>query len=126
MWRSTQLERIGPGKRDERMVKIDLKKQFDYLSHPPTGKVVLVDGPEMNFLMRDGMGTPNTTQEYKDAGDAVYNLASPLTFMIKKGQALDYPVMPLEGLWWTKNRLESCTLAHMQLKLRRVRNCMPS
>ena len=55
----------------------------------------------MNFLMVDGAGNPNTAQEYKDAVEALYSVSYTLKFMIKKGEtAIDYGVMPLEGLWW--------------------------
>jgi len=55
----------------------------------------------MNFLMVDGAGNPNTAQEYKDSVEALYSVSYALKFMIKKGEAaVDYGVMPLEGLWW--------------------------
>jgi hypothetical protein len=56
----------------------------------------------MNYLMIDGEGDPNTAQSYRDALEALYPLSYTLKFMVKKGpQAIDYGVMPLEGLWWT-------------------------
>ena len=56
----------------------------------------------MNFLMIDGIGDPNTSQDYKDAVEALFALSYSLKFMIKNGKlAIDYGVMPLEGLWWT-------------------------
>jgi hypothetical protein len=62
---------------------------------------VLVDVPEMNFLMIDGTGDPNTSPEYKDAIESLYSISYALKFMVKKARAIDYVVMPLEGLWWT-------------------------
>lgn len=83
------------------MKKLDLKKEFKSLYNPSSKQVVTVDVPPMNFLMIDGVGDPNTAQEYKDAVEALYAVAYTLKFMIKKGKsAIDYPVMPLEGLWW--------------------------
>jgi hypothetical protein len=32
-----------------------------------------------------------------------------LKFMVKKQKAIDYTVMPLEGLWWTDNVTEFST-----------------
>lgn len=56
----------------------------------------------MNFLMIDGVGDPNTAQEFKDAMETLYAVSYTLKFMIKKGDtAIDYGVLPLEGLWWT-------------------------
>jgi hypothetical protein len=56
--------------------------------------------PPMRFLMIDGRGDPNTSQDYKDAVEALYAAAYTLKFAIKKGRGIDYPVMALEGLWW--------------------------
>jgi hypothetical protein len=56
----------------------------------------------MNFLMIDGEGDPNTAQEYRKAVETLYAISYALKFMLKKGKAaIDYGVMPLEGLWWT-------------------------
>ena len=38
----------------------------------------------MNFLMIDGSGDPNTSQEYKDAIEALFSLSYTLKFIIKK------------------------------------------
>ena len=84
------------------MQKIDFKKELKHLYKPSTKNVEVVDVPEMNFLMIDGKGDPNISQEFKDAVEALYGLSYTLKFMIKKGElAIDYGVMPLEGLWWT-------------------------
>ena len=55
----------------------------------------------MAFLMIDGSGNPNTSQEYQQAVEALYGVAYALKFLLKKEQGVDYAVMPLEGLWWT-------------------------
>ena len=82
------------------MEKIDFKKELKDLYNPTTKEIVIVDIPKMNFLMIDGMGDPNTAKEYKDAIEALYTVSYALKFMIKKGKmAIDYSVMPLEGLW---------------------------
>ena len=60
--------------------------------------------PEMNFLMVDGMGDPNTSQEYAAAVEVLFQVSYALKFMVKKGElAIDYRVMPLEGLWWAED-----------------------
>ncbi len=82
-------------------MKIDFKKELKHLYNPSVKEVVVVDVPQMNFLMIDGAGNPNTSQEYKEAVEALYAVSYALKFMIKKGDtAIDYGVMPLEGLWW--------------------------
>ncbi len=83
------------------MKKLDWKKELKHLYHPSVKEVVQVDVPTMNYLMVDGKGDPNNSQEYADAITALFSVAYTLKFMVKKGTlAIDYGVMPLEGLWW--------------------------
>ena len=83
------------------MRTIDYKKELKHLYRPSAKKVEAVDVPRMNFLMIDGEGDPNTSQEFKDAIGVLYPLSYTLKFMIKKGEiGVDYGVLPLEGLWW--------------------------
>jgi hypothetical protein len=82
--------------------KIDFKKELKHLYNPPVKEVVEVVVPTMNFLMVDGEGDPNISQAYVDAIEALFTVSYTLKFMVKKGElAIDYGVMPLEGLWWT-------------------------
>ena len=83
------------------MEKIDVKKELKHLYQPSAKEVLQVDVPAMNFLMVDGQGDPNTSQSYAEAIQALYAVSYTVKFMVKKGtQAIDYGVMPLEGLWW--------------------------
>ena len=82
------------------MEKRDMKKELKDLYNPSTKHVTIVEVPKMNFLMIDGSGDPNTSQMYKDAIEALFSLSYTIKFMIKKTKAVDYAVMPLEGLWW--------------------------
>ncbi len=83
------------------MEKIDYRKQLKHLYKPSPKKVEFVEVPEMNFLMVDGEGNPNTAKSYKEAVEALYAVSYTLKFMVKKGSiGIDYGVMPLEGLWW--------------------------
>ena len=84
------------------MTKIDFKKTLKHLYNPPK-RFITVDVPEMQFLMVDGHGDPNTTQNYKDAIEALYAVAYKIKFMSKKGMEKDYTVPPLEGLWWAED-----------------------
>jgi hypothetical protein len=84
------------------MTNIDFKKELKHLYQPSAKEVVRADVPPMEFLMIDGAGDPNTSQEFADAVETLYALSYSLKFMIKKGPAaVDYGVMPLEGLWWS-------------------------
>lgn len=83
------------------MKKIDLKKELKQLYLPSAKEVVQVDVPAFQFLMIDGEGDPNTSQAYAQAVEALFAVSYTAKFMVKKGpQAIDYAVMPLEGLWW--------------------------
>ncbi|MDO9086059.1 MAG: GyrI-like domain-containing protein [Anaerolineaceae bacterium] len=86
------------------METIDLKKEFKHLYQPSPKEVVLVEVPEMNFLMVDGKGDPNSSQEYAEAVEVLFQVSYALKFKVKKGLlAIDYGVMPLEGLWWAED-----------------------
>lgn len=85
------------------MDKIDYKKQFKQFYSAKVGKPVVVQVPKMNFIMIDGKGDPNTSQEYIDAIQALYPVAYTIKFTSKLKYGHDFGVMPLEGLWWTKD-----------------------
>lgn len=91
------------------MSKVDFKKEFKELYNPPKD-FVLVDVPEMKFLMVDGHGDPNTAQEYNDAVEALYAVAYKQKFISKKELGEDYVVPPLEGLWWADD-MDTFTVA---------------
>lgn len=84
------------------MDKVDHKKTLKELYKPPR-KPVIVDVPELQYLMIDGQGYPGTSQEYADAMEALYSVSYTLKFKIKLAGILNYTVMPLEGLWWAKD-----------------------
>jgi hypothetical protein len=80
------------------MEKLDLRKQFKELYAPSSKVVTVVEVPELAFLMVDGSGDPNTSSSFQGAVQALYGVAYTLKFASKK-RGVDYPVMPLEGLW---------------------------
>jgi hypothetical protein len=81
--------------------KIDLKKELKHLYQASAKEIVQVDVPAFQFLMIDGEGDPNTSKTYPQAVEAIFSVSYTAKFMVKKGaQAIDYSVMPLEGLWW--------------------------
>ena len=84
------------------MVKIDLKKVYKELYTGKEGIPILVEVPDMNYLMIDGKGYPGTSREYQDAMQTLYPVAYTLKFMMKKFNK-DFVVMPLEGLWWAED-----------------------
>ncbi len=84
------------------MSKVDFKKTLKQFYIPPK-EFVMVDVPEMQFVMVDGHGDPNTAQEYQDAVEALYAVAYKMKFISKKELEKDYVVPPLEGLWWAED-----------------------
>ena len=85
--------------------KIDFKKTMKEFYQPNPKEVVLIDVPEMQFLMIDGMGSPGDSKEYQDALAALYPVAFKTKFM-GKAKGKDYVVPPLEGLWWADDMEE--------------------
>jgi hypothetical protein len=82
-------------------------KQFDYKTDMKnlygTGPKapVLVNVPELRFLMIDGAGDPNGSQTFQEAMDALFSVSYTAKFTLKMGPSkIDYSVMPVEGLWW--------------------------
>ena len=61
------------------MVKFDFKKENKNIYYPSNKKVAVVDIPRMNFLMVDGKGDPNTSQEYNNAMEVLF----PVSFKTK-------------------------------------------
>ena len=83
------------------MEKIDFKKTLASLYNPKnTSTWELIDVPEMNYLMVDGEGNPNTAKSFADAVEALYAVSYTLKFMSKRVLGKDYGVAPLEGLWY--------------------------
>lgn len=86
------------------METIDLKKQLKHLYQPSAKEVVEVDVPPMNYLMMDGTGDPNQSAVYAEVVEALFAVSYAVKFMVKKGPlAINYGVMPLEGLWWVED-----------------------
>lgn len=81
--------------------KLDLSKEHKELYFPPRTPV-LVEVPPLDFLVVDGRGAPGGSG-YQQALQAIFSAAYTLKFSTKKRDpALDWRVMPLEGLWWVE------------------------
>ena len=66
------------------MQKVDLKKDLKHLYQPSAEEVVQVEVPTFNFLMVDGKGDPNKSQEYAEAVEALFSVSYTAKFMVKK------------------------------------------
>jgi len=91
------------------MKTLDLKKELKALYRPTAKAVQVVDVPRFKFLMLEGEiepgRVPGDSPGFEQAMQAMYGLAYTLKFASKKRaeNPIDYPVMPLEGLWWTES-----------------------
>jgi len=88
---------------------IDFKKEYKDLYCPKTTPAV-IDVPEMVFIMADGTGNPNVSEEYKSAVEILYGLSYAIKMSKISGNPpagyFDYVVPPLEGLWWLSDGSE--------------------
>jgi len=82
------------------MDKVDIKKALQHLYNPSSRDFSVIEVPEMQFLMVDGHGDPNTEPAYQEAVEVLYGVAYKLKFTSKQRLEKDYTVPPLEGLWW--------------------------
>ena len=82
--------------------KIDFKKTLDTY-RARTNEVRILDVPDLQYLMVDGHGDPNTSPAFADAVEALYPVAYKLKFASKTDLGRDYVVPPLEGLWWAED-----------------------
>ncbi|MFX1390714.1 MAG: GyrI-like domain-containing protein [Promethearchaeota archaeon] len=82
--------------------KIDFKKEQKELYYPSLKEPVVIEVPEMQFLMINGKGSPGDAQEYLDALAVLYPVAFKTKFL-SKAKGKDYVVPPLESLWWADN-----------------------
>jgi hypothetical protein len=88
------------------MVRVDLKKDLQHLYQAPTQEPVIVEVPAFDFLMLDGAGDPNGSPQFQAAVAALFAVSYTLKFMVKKAQAVDYGVLPLEGLWYAEEMVQ--------------------
>ena len=87
------------------MKTLDLKKDLKYLYQPSAKKIEIVNVPKLQFAMIEGriekVKEPGNSPAFAEATQALYGISYPLKFIFKKRKVspIDYPVMPLEGLW---------------------------
>lgn len=60
------------------MEKVDLNKALKSLYQPSAKEFAVIDVPAMRFVMVDGAGDPNTSEDYRHAIEWLYSLSYPL------------------------------------------------
>ncbi len=88
--------------------KTDVKRTLDAY-RARQGEFRLIDVPDLQYLMLDGQGDPNT-EAFSEAVETIYPVAYALKFASKEELGHDYVVPPLEGLWWADD-MDSFTAA---------------
>jgi len=102
--------------KENAMKTLDLKKDLKYLYMPSSRKVEIVQVPHLQFAMIDGAVEkgyePGNSPSFQEATQALYGISYTLKFMLKKRKtnAIDYPVMALEGLWWVEDGVFDITV----------------
>ena len=89
--------------------KTDFKRTIDAY-RADRGRFRIVQVPELQYLMIDGHGDPNTSPAFAEAVEALYPVAYKVKFTSKRELGRDYVVAPLEGLWWASD-LDTFTVA---------------
>lgn len=84
------------------MTKTDFKKTLDSYRAKP-GQFRVLDVPDMQYLMVDGHGDPNTSPAFAEAIESLYPVAYKAKFISKRELERDYVVPPMEGLWWAED-----------------------
>ncbi len=90
------------------MKKIDLKKELKHLYVPSAKQVEVVDVPEFQFAMLDGVIRAGEavaeSQSFQDGMTALYGISYGLKFAskLREKDPIDYTVMAVEGLWWAE------------------------
>lgn len=82
--------------------KVDFKNSLDAY-RAQRGQFRIIDVPDMQYLMINGRGDPNTSPAFAEAIGALYPVAYNLKFASKRDLGSDYVVPPLEGLWWAED-----------------------
>lgn len=77
-------------------IRREYKKQYD----ASTKRIDIVDVPEFNFIMVDGIGNPNV-DEFKLKSSALHILSKAIKDYFKHEHDLLYLISPLEGIWDT-------------------------
>ncbi|MCL2140795.1 MAG: GyrI-like domain-containing protein [Dehalococcoidia bacterium] len=88
----------------------DFKKEYKDLYQPKVAPSV-IDVPAILFIMVDGTGNPNTSEEYQSAVEIHYGLSYAIKMSKKRSNQpvgyFDFVVPPLEGLWWLNDGSEA-------------------
>ncbi|MBI4718186.1 MAG: GyrI-like domain-containing protein [Planctomycetes bacterium] len=81
------------------MKDADMKARLKELYLPPATEFVLVDVPEMRYLMVDGRGAADRTA-LDHAVKWLFTVIHPIKRVARERMGKNFVEPPLEGLWW--------------------------
>lgn len=81
-------------------MKEGIRREYKKVYDASTKRVEIVDVPEFNYIMIDGIGNPNV-DEFKLKVQALRILSKAVKEYYKEEKNLLYLISPLEGLWDT-------------------------
>lgn len=81
-------------------MKEDIKKEYKDLFDASTKSIDIVQVPEFQFIMLDGIGNPREL-EFKEKSEALHLFAKAVKRYYKAHGLTDYMSSPLEGVWDT-------------------------
>jgi hypothetical protein len=78
--------------------KMDYRRELKELYGPRADAPVIVDVPELSFLMVEGTGDPHTSRGYREGVEAPFADSYRVKFAVKRSRGgTDHGVMPLEA-----------------------------
>ena len=81
------------------MSVLDDRRRLEELYLPPADEFVLVDVPELQFVMVDGEGDPSG-KGFTDAMRWLFAMIYPMKRVAKERMGRSFVEPPLEALWW--------------------------
>lgn len=81
------------------MGALDDRRRLEELYLPPADEFVLVDVPDLQFVMIDGEGDPNG-EAFSRAVRWLFSAIYPVKRIAKERMGTRFVEPPLEGLWW--------------------------
>lgn len=98
-------------------MKEGIRKEYKKCYDASFKRIDLVDVPEFNFIMIDGIGNPNV-EEFKLKSEALYILSKAIKDFFKEEMDLLYLISPLEGLWDTYDNSQFDVTRKKMIKFR--------
>jgi len=81
------------------MSALDDRRRLEELYLPPADEFVLVDVPDLQFVMIDGEGNPSG-EAFAQASRWLFSVVFPIKRVAKERMGKSFVEPPLEGLWW--------------------------